>query len=126
MTTYNQVIHELSPDVWVYQGLKSYVLTHKEIDNKEKIEFTSENVCDLIRRIKGEEGKDIWICGGANIANQLIKENLIDEYQLSIMPTILGSGIRLFNDKNELIKLHFVNSKAENGVIHCVYSKGNN
>lgn len=29
--TYNQIITELSPDEWVYSGLNTYVITHKEM-----------------------------------------------------------------------------------------------
>ena len=70
-----------------------------------------------------EDGKNIWICGGANIANQLVKANLIDEYHITTIPVILGSGIRLFQKDNVYIRLKLEESKEENGIITNIYSK---
>lgn len=61
-----------------------------------KIIFTNKNTFDIVNELKQKQGKNIWICGGANIIQQLIKADLIDEYYISVIPTILGSGIRLF------------------------------
>lgn len=40
--TYHQVVTELSPDAWVYEGLESYVLTHKALPSQRGITFTDE------------------------------------------------------------------------------------
>lgn len=119
--TYQQIITELSPDEWVYQGLTSYVLTHKEFTDTEDIKFVNEHISVLIAKLKRQEGKDIWICGGADIVNQCIKNNLIDEYRITIVPIILGKGIRLFHDDNFLIKLKWKETKQENGLLECSY-----
>lgn len=42
-------------------------------------------------------GRDIWICGGADTAAQLIRKNAIDRYVVSVIPVILGEGIPLFS-----------------------------
>lgn len=123
--TYRQVVTELAPDEWVYMGLKSYVLTHRELKSTDEIEFTNENICDLVKRLKLEKGKDIWICGGANIVNQLVKADFIDEYHLTIMPILLGSGISLFLKDNKSIELECKQAKVMNGVLDCVYVRRN-
>ncbi|MCA0456186.1 MAG: dihydrofolate reductase family protein [Chloroflexi bacterium] len=41
--------------------------------------------------------KDVSIMGGANIAQQFINANLVDEIQLHVIPVLLGSGMRLFD-----------------------------
>ncbi|WP_366916066.1 hypothetical protein [uncultured Helicobacter sp.] len=38
------------------------------------------NITELINKLKQEIGKNIWICAAANLVNQCVKENLIDEY----------------------------------------------
>ncbi len=38
--TYHQIISELSPENWVYRGLKSYVFTHRKLLSTEEILFT--------------------------------------------------------------------------------------
>lgn len=97
-STYNQIVTELSPNEWVYMGKTSYVLTHKDIPNEDEIIFTDKDIKMLSEELKKTDGKDIWICGGANIAMQFHKLGLIDEYTLSIIPTILGDGIKLFSN----------------------------
>lgn len=122
-TTYDQIITELSPDKWPYLGAKTYVFTHKQITNTEDIIFTSDNPCQLVKTIKQEEGKNIWVCGGADIINQLLKEDLIDTFQISIIPTVLGGGIRLFKETNTMINLRLVNTVKYNGVIEAIYKQ---
>lgn len=119
--TYHQVTTELSPDSWVYSGMKSYVVTSKKIESTDEIIFTNENLVDLIYSLKSQEGKDIWICGGASIANQLLELNLIDEFYISIIPTILGNGIRLFEEHNKEIKLELINTRNYNGIVDLQY-----
>ena len=94
--TYHQITTELSPEEWVYQDFTTYVITHRQRTSTEKIRFTDRDPVDLARRLKEESGKDIWICGGANIVSQLVNEDLIDCYHITVIPTLLGSGIRLF------------------------------
>lgn len=121
--TYRQIVTELSPDEWVYSGMKSYVATHHPQEDTDEILFTAEPVTELVKRLKKEPGKDIWICGGADVANQLMEADEIDEYHLTIMPVILGSGIRLFAEKSREISLRLLKSSSENGVLDCVYGK---
>lgn len=74
--TYHQIVEELSPKQWIYNDLTTYVVTHKTLVSSEKIRFTDGNPAELIRNLKKENGKGIWICGGANLISQLIKEKL--------------------------------------------------
>ncbi len=94
--TYHQVVTELSPKEWVYKDFTTYVITHKDYSSSEKIRFVNINPVDLVKSLKEENGKDIWICGGANLIQQLVSEDLIDCYYITVIPTLLGSGIRPF------------------------------
>lgn len=70
-TTYCQIVTGLSRGKWPYDGLQAYVITHRN-GGSDQIRFTCQEPAALISRLKKESGKDIWICGGADIANQLI------------------------------------------------------
>lgn len=63
------------------------------------------NIKELINKLQQENGKNIWICGGANLVNQCVKANLIDEYQITTVPVILENGIRLFEKNNYMENL---------------------
>ena len=122
-TTYRQIANELSPDKWVYEGLTSYVFTNETHTDTDEIKFVNEDIISFIEKLKKQKGKNIWICGGANIANQCIQKNIIDEYRITTIPVILGGGIRLFNEDNPMIKLRLKKVKKENGLIECIYVK---
>ncbi len=121
--TYNQIVSELSPNKWVYEDKKSYVVTHRDIESTDKITFTSEKIEGLIEKLTKEDGQNIWICGGASIANMLIEKNLIDMYRISIIPTILGNGIPLFSEHLNELKLKLVSTENNNGIVELNYER---
>lgn len=89
----------------------------------EKIRFTDENPADLLRRLREKEGKGIWICGGADLVRQIMAEDMIDEYYISVIPTLRGSGIRLFEDSDRKIDLKLVKTQNYNGITDLVYER---
>jgi len=122
--TYEQIVTTLSPQKWPYEGLKSYVFTNKRlVSQSTDIEFTNNSPAEIINTIRGFYGKNIWVCGGAILANEIIKENLIDEYHITIIPTILGDGISLFKHNNPNISLRLISTDNINGLITCKYAK---
>ena len=123
-TTYHQIATELSPDQWVYEDLDSYVITHHTIPSSPKIKFVNENPCKLVEGLTKKEGKDIWICGGANIVDQLMQGDMIDRFYISVIPTILGDGIRLFGTLDFERKLKLIRTRDYDGITEIVYDRG--
>ncbi len=122
-TTYHQIINELAVDDWPYANQKSYVFTTKKLTSKEDITFVNEDVVSVMERIKQEEGKDIWLCGGASIIQQCHAAGIIDEYTLSIIPMVLGAGIRLFDTTSTQTPLQLITTRHYNGIVDVVYKK---
>lgn len=121
--TFHQVSTELSPDVWPYPDQTSYVITHRSLPSTERIRFTSEPPCELLRKLRKEDGKGIWICGGANLARQLMREDLIDVWHISVIPTLLGGGIRLFEELEQERKLRLIKAQSCHGITELVYER---
>ncbi len=121
--TYKKITEELSPNEWVYKDLQSYVFTEKNIKDTEDIIFVNEDLTSFVKELKNKNEKDIWICGGAQIVNQLVRQDIIDEYHITTIPIILGQGIRLFQESNANIKLKLEEINEENGIITSIYSK---
>lgn len=121
--TYHQIVTELSPDEWVYDDFKTYVVTHKPKTSSDKICFVNENPVELIKKLREENGKGIWICGGANLIQQLVQEDIIDCYYITVIPTILGSGIRLFEKTDHEIKLRLLKTQSCDGMTDLIYIK---
>ena len=80
-TTYHQLTTELLPGAWPYAAQSTHVLTHRSMENEAGISFTQEPVAALLARLKAQSGGEIWICGGASIVNQCIRQGLIDRFQ---------------------------------------------
>lgn len=121
--TYHQLKTELSPNEWPYANCQTYVITSKHLANESNIIFTSKDPSSLVSELRQKQGKTIWICGGSQVIQPLIADGLIDEYYLNVIPTILGSGIRLFNRKFAKQDLHLVSSKSYNGIIDLIYRR---
>lgn len=121
--TYHQITTELSPEEWMYEDFMSYVLTHREQPSTSKIRFVNEDVCDLVNRLKQEEGKGIWICGGPGVIQPLLRNDLIDVIHISIIPVILGKGIRLFEESEKQKNLKLRETRSYNGIVDVIYER---
>ena len=74
------------------------------------------------RRAAG--GKDVSLAGGANAAQQYLAAGLVDEMEISLVPTLLGSGERLFNGVgDDLHGLEAVRTVAAPGVTHLKFRR---
>lgn len=122
--TYDQIVTELSPDLWPYNGAKTFVITHSaDCMDTQDICFRNTSVCQLVDEFREQSGKNIWICGGAQIARQLIEKDMIDTYHIAIIPVILGGGIKLFDTTEHKIGLALANTKEYNGIIELTYHR---
>lgn len=76
-----------------YAHLREYVATRSHTDAPEGVTFTADAL-GTVRELKQEQGKDIYLCGGGDLAGVLLPE--IDRLVLKRNPVVLGDGIRLF------------------------------
>ena len=82
------------------------------------------DVAEEIARLQREPGRDIYVTGGAQLAQSLSQRGLIDEYNLTIHPVVLGNGMPLFQESSTEIALTLVNMiPFETGAIHLIYQK---
>jgi len=96
-----------------YGGMKTYVFSRTlKPRSTEELEITSEDVADVVGRLKQQEGKDVCIMGGGLLAKSLFEADLIDEIGLNIHPVLLGSGIPLFHEMNRQIDLELIDCKT--------------
>lgn len=102
-----------------------FVLTHHAREPLEKQGGTTFFfVCDGIESAleqakQAAAGKDVSLGGGANVAQQYLTAGLIDELQLNVVPVLLGSGTRLFeNIASADVKLEPVRVVEAPGVTH--------
>lgn len=66
---------------------------------------------DEIEAMKSEPGKDILVFGSGSIVSQLTEHGLIDEYQIVVNPTLIGSGRPLLSNLSKSVRLHLLEAK---------------
>ena len=76
----------------------SYIITRTPRPGKGKLNFYTGDLKELILKLKSEQGQNIFIDGGAEVVNELLKQKLIDEFIISVIPILIGNGTRLFKD----------------------------
>ncbi len=82
----------------------------------------SDNVVREIKKLKKRRGKDIAVNGSITLVQSLLREGLVDELNLLVHPTAVGTGRRLFEEGVEQIPLKLVSSATfSTGVLHVVY-----
>ena len=79
-----------------------------------------------IRRMKQPPGPDLVILGSGTIVSQLAPHGLIDEYQIVVLPLVLGKGRTMFEGVQERVPLKLTSSRTfRNGnVLLCYQPKG--
>jgi dihydrofolate reductase len=84
-------------------GVPVFVLTHHPREPLEKrgttFHFVVEGIEPALTRARSAAGaRDVAIAGGASTGRQFLRAGLVDELHLHIAPTLLGGGVRLFED----------------------------
>ncbi|WP_277632482.1 dihydrofolate reductase family protein [Avrilella dinanensis] len=110
--TYDYVLKEIGASHYDNGERNVYVITRTERPSVGKTTFYTGNLTELLRQLKSENGKNIYCDGGAEIINELLKNDLIDEFIISVVPVLLGNGTRLFKDGRPEQELELVNTKT--------------
>jgi dihydrofolate reductase len=80
-----------------------YVLTHHAreplvMEGGTTFHFVTEGIHGALAQAKvAAAGRDVWLGGGADVAQQYLKAGLIDEMEIHVVPVLLGGGARLFD-----------------------------
>jgi dihydrofolate reductase len=106
-----------------YPGMTTYVFTRTlPAGPHSGATIISADVVEFVRALKGQDGKDICLMGGGELARPLFEAGLIDEIGFNIHPVLLGSGIPLFHPMTRQIDLELRECRAfKNGCVLVRY-----
>ena len=119
--TYEQV---LGFGDWPYGEKKSYVFTRQKepLRRENNVEFISGDIGKFVRDLKENTEEDIWLVGGSQLIKVFLKENLVQDLIVFVVPIILGSGIPLFDRIGKEIRLRTGKvERYENGLVRLEY-----
>lgn len=110
--TYDYVVKEIGAAHYDNGQREVFIITRTPRPSVGKTTFYTGNLNELIQRLKSQGGKNLYCDGGAEVINELMQNDLIDEYIISIVPVLLGNGTKLFKDGRPEQLLEFVKSKS--------------
>jgi dihydrofolate reductase len=109
---------------FVHADKTTYVITRTDKPSIGSTHFYTGKISDLITELKRQQGKDIFIDGGAEIVTMLLQDMLIDELIVSTIPILLGDGVRLFKDGRPEQQLELVSCTSfDTGLTQTHYKK---
>jgi dihydrofolate reductase len=85
-----------------FRGMPVYVVTHEPreplpMKGGTTYRFVTDGLKAALEQAKAGAGeKDVGIWGGANVVRQYLTTGLLDEFEIHLVPVLLGDGIRLF------------------------------
>ena len=93
-TTYDAV---LGFEPWPYAGKRVVVLSHRDFAPRHGEQRREGSVRKVLEELAGQGCHHVYLDGGAVIRAGL-REGVIDSLALSVLPVVLGQGVRLFED----------------------------
>ncbi len=116
-------------DEWPYPNCKTYIVTYNtsfEVTTGSTSVLHEVNE-EVINDLRSKGGKNIWLVGGGELITRFVNLGAIDEMIISIIPLILGKGIRLFTGMPEETNFELVNTGSfETGVVNLNNKKKQN
>jgi dihydrofolate reductase len=106
-----------------FNKTKKYVVSPESFDPSwnNSVCITGD-VVSQIKKLKEEDGPDLWVWGSGNLIQTLLKHDLIDRMHLWIHPITIGTGKRLFAEGTQPKNFKVVDSKiGTTGLIFATY-----
>ncbi len=122
----NATTHDIEHSAWYKSVLKLVPSRTMKDPVPKNTRIISENLTDEIRKLKKEDGKEIIMFGSPSIVNELMAENLIDDYWLFVNPILLGGGNSLFKPFDQSIILKLISSQVFPSGVVCLHYETKN
>jgi dihydrofolate reductase len=108
---------------WPYAGKPAWVFSRRlEASGRDDVSVTADAPRDVVAQLAARWVHRAWLVGGGEIAGAFEAAGLITECIVSIMPVILGGGVRLFGEAGAKQQLRLLEQKAyPDGVLQARY-----
>ena len=105
---------------------KVYIITRSGMQDYDNITFFGGSLLTLIKNLKSQPGKHIYCDGGGMLVKSLLEYDLFDEIILSVIPVMLGAGVRLFPEQEKVMQQEFQLKQSKSyssGLVQLHYKK---
>jgi len=90
----------------------------------EPARLVSGSATEEVRRLKSEPGGDMVLWGSLTLSDSLVRDGLVDEYRLQILPVVLGRGKRHFQEGLQPQNLKLLESDTYEDMVAVRYASG--
>jgi dihydrofolate reductase len=118
--TYDWIMKHETGD-FPYRNKECFVFSRSENEDNKNVKFVNDDIVDFTNKLKNEDGKNIWIVGGGELLHSFFKGKLVDEFILTIAPTLIGKGIPLFKEDNYHLELSLKSIRRFNQFVELHY-----
>lgn len=96
-----------------YPHLETYVFSRSLVSSPNpRVTLINGDVAPTLRRLREQEGKGVYLAGGAQLASQALAAGLLDELIIKVNPLVLGEGTPLFGKGAPITDLKLRSSKT--------------
>jgi dihydrofolate reductase len=108
---------------WAYGDKPTFVLTSRDLPRtRDTVEFCSGELARLVNDRLRTTFSSIWFVGGGAVCGECLRLGLADEVRYSIMPILIGDGVRFFDRLDRDVSLHLAEVKAyKSGMVALRY-----
>jgi dihydrofolate reductase len=108
---------------WAYGDKPTFVLTSRDLPRlRDTVEFYSGDLAQFVNEHLRRAFRNIWFVGGGVVSGECLRLGLADEVRYSILPILIGDGIRFFEKLDKDIAFHLVEVKAyKSGTVELCY-----
>ena len=101
----------------------NYVFSHKPPKRAAPgVQFVTEPVKRFARRLRGSPGKHIWMMGGGGLIASFLDAGELDEFDIHVIPVLIGEGIPLIAPRHRDVPLRLRKSQTyPDGVVRLRY-----
>jgi dihydrofolate reductase len=115
----------LSFTPWPYSDKKVIVLSSRGLvvskELADKVEVLDQSPRDLLEELDHRSIRHVYLDGGKTI-QLFLKEGLVDEMTITIIPVLIGEGLSLFGPLPQDLKFQLIESKSfKNGLVQNKY-----
>ena len=108
---------------WAYGDKPTFVLTSRDLPRtRNTVEFYSGDLSQFVNERLRPAFSSIWFVGGGIVSGECLRRGLADEIRYSILPVLVGDGIRFFEELGRDVSLHLAEVKAyQSGIVELRY-----
>jgi dihydrofolate reductase len=134
---FGRVTYELMANFWpTLSAAENMPVVAERMNNLSKVVFSrtmdkalwsntklvKDDMIGEIQKMKKESGEGMAIMGSGSIVSQLASLSLIDEYQIVVIPVVLGKGRTMFEGIKEKASLKLTKTRTfKNGNVYLCY-----